>query len=176
MSRPATAGVNDAGTQEVSVDYPKGIVVAGTGHRFFKSDVQEIVQDWISNMLATIEPVKVVSGMAIGFDTWLAQEAVKQHIPLIAAIPFEGQHLKWPEKQRDQYRKLIRLAETRRVICPGDYEPWKFQRRNEWMVDNCSLLLAAWDGSGGGTANCVSYAKKVGRPVEFLPGLKPEAI
>ena len=33
------------------------------------------------------------------------------------------------------------------------------QKRNEWIVDNSLRLLALWDGSKGGTANCVTYAR-----------------
>ena len=32
----------------------------------------------------------------------------------------------------------------------------------------CDLVLAFWDGSSGGTGNCVRYAGKVGKPIENL--------
>ena len=35
------------------------------------------------------------------------------------------------------------------------------QIRNQWMVDNCELLIAVFDGTSGGTANCVNYAKSI---------------
>jgi len=44
---------------------------------------------------------------------------------------------------------------------PGAY-------RSEWMVQNCDLLVAYWDGSDGGTGNCVKYAKSVGRDVAIV--------
>lgn len=158
------------------VDYPTGRVVAGTGHRRFGADVSEIVQDWIENMLGTLQPRRVISGVALGFDTWLAEEALRQDIPLVCAVPFKGQPDRWPEPDRTRYRKLLRRADKVHIVCPGLYAPWKFQKRNEWMVNNCELLLAAWTGRLGGTANCVKYAEKVGRRIELLPGLKPEAI
>jgi uncharacterized phage-like protein YoqJ len=34
------------------------------------------------------------------------------------------------------------------------------QKRNEMMVDDCNLLLTLWDGSDGGTANCLGYARR----------------
>ncbi|WP_188052008.1 hypothetical protein [Azospirillum sp. Sh1] len=40
--------------------------------------------------------------------------------------------------------------------------------RNEWMVDHSDRLLALWDGSQGGTANCVRYARGLGRPIDNL--------
>ena len=33
------------------------------------------------------------------------------------------------------------------------------------MVDNCTHVLAMWDGSEGGTANCVKYAQAVNKPI-----------
>jgi uncharacterized phage-like protein YoqJ len=42
--------------------------------------------------------------------------------------------------------------------------PWVMQRRNEWMVDHCDILYAFWDGTSGGTANCVKYAAQIGKP------------
>ena len=33
--------------------------------------------------------------------------------------------------------------------------------RNEYMVDLADKIIAVWDGSNGGTANCVKYAEKV---------------
>lgn len=158
------------------IEYPTGIVVAGTGHRWFGgSDVVEIVQDWINNMLHTLQPRRVISGMAIGFDTYLAREALKQGIPLVAAVPFKGQEDKWPEHVRGDYRKLLNRAERVHIVC-ARYERGAYQQRNEWMVNNCDLLLAAWNGKPGGTANCVRYAQQVERRIELLPGLKPEAI
>ena len=39
------------------------------------------------------------------------------------------------------------------------------QARNEWMTDNCDLLLTLYDGSASGTGNCIRYADETGRDV-----------
>lgn len=49
----------------------------------------------------------------------------------------------------------------------GDYKRL-FQQRNQWMVDRADAVLAVWDGSPGGTANCVNYARKVGKPITII--------
>ncbi len=46
-----------------------------------------------------------------------------------------------------------------------------YQRRNEFMVDASDALAAFFDGSPGGTANCVRYARSVGRRVVIMGGL-----
>lgn len=159
------------------LEYPTGIVIAGTGHRYFGGpDIVEIVEDWLNNMLHTLKPRWVISGMAVGFDTYLAREAVRQSIPFTAAVPFAGQETRWPSGARAEYKRLLALADKIYYVSPGPYDPGKYQVRNEWMVNNCDLLLAAWNGKAGGTARCVAYAQKVGRRIELLPGMKPEAI
>lgn len=40
----------------------------------------------------------------------------------------------------------------------GKYYPTKMQKRNMYMVDNSDVVVSVWDGSNGGTGNCVSYA------------------
>ncbi len=39
------------------------------------------------------------------------------------------------------------------------------QVRNEYMVDRADLVLALWNGTPGGTGNCVRYARTRGVPV-----------
>jgi uncharacterized phage-like protein YoqJ len=39
------------------------------------------------------------------------------------------------------------------------------QKRNEYMVDNSDIVIAVWDGSKGGTYNCVKYAEKLGKKI-----------
>ena len=42
------------------------------------------------------------------------------------------------------------------------------QLRNEAMVNDCDLLLALWNGTSGGTANCIRYANSVKREIRNL--------
>jgi uncharacterized phage-like protein YoqJ len=114
--------------------------------------------------LADLKPTKAISGMALGVDQWAANICNKLKIPLIAAIPFEGQEKMWPEKSKKVYQSLLQKASEKIVVCEGGYSAYKMQLRNEWMVNHCDILLAVWDGSKGGTGNCVDYAmKKIGQ-------------
>ena len=36
----------------------------------------------------------------------------------------------------------------------------QMQLRNIWMVDRSQYIIGVWDGTEGGTANCIEYAKK----------------
>lgn len=42
------------------------------------------------------------------------------------------------------------------------------QKRNEWMVDNCDILIAVWDKSPGGTKNCVDYAESKKKQIIYI--------
>jgi uncharacterized phage-like protein YoqJ len=150
------------------------MIVAFTGHRsdefggWKDNQTHTAVRRAIREALERHKPEKVISGMALGVDTWAAEAAVDLRIPFIAAIPFEGQESVWPEPSQKRFRELLGLASETVVVCEGGYEAKKMQKRNEWMVDHCELLLAVWNGSPGGTANCVRYAEAVKKPIERL--------
>lgn len=108
---------------------------------------------------------EAISGMALGVDQWFAETCIVLGIPFTAAVPCDDQERLWPEESQRHYRELLAKAHHVRVVSPGPYAPWKMQARNEFMVNECDVLLAVWDGSSGGTANCVKYAEKVGKPV-----------
>lgn len=53
---------------------------------------------------------------------------------------------------------MVSRACEKLIACEGGYASWKMQKRNEWMVDRCDILVSVWDGTEGGTYNCVNYA------------------
>ena len=54
------------------------------------------------------------------------------------------------------------------VICP-EYTPDAYQKRNMWMVNRSSRLIAVWDGLPSGTKNTVDYAITKDVPVIRIP-------
>jgi uncharacterized phage-like protein YoqJ len=146
------------------------VIVAGTGHRPDKlggydyyNSKREWVRQEIRAALNYLKPEHGISGMALGFDQDLASVFIEMAIPFTAAIPFLGQEDAWPEHSRKFFDWLLERADDVVIVSPGAYAAWKMQVRNEWMVDRCDWLLACWDGTSGGTKNCVDYAKKVQR-------------
>ena len=144
-------------------------ILAATGHRpeqcggydnFLK------LVDYAIEIIPSYKPTKMISGMALGWDTAVAMACVELKIPFIAAVPFEGQDSIWPEKSRITFRELLREAETVHVVSPGGYEPWKFIERDKWMVDQSHKMLALWNGDEkGGTYQTVKYAQKIKREI-----------
>ena len=143
------------------------MIVSGTGHRPNKLGgygmpatvkLVNLARDWLEEN----KPSQVISGMALGWDYALAAAAFDLDIPFIAAVPFEGQEKMWPDESKRNYHTLLADASKVEYVCEPGYAPWKMQKRNEWMVDNSDLVLAVWNGTPGGTANCVRYAQQKG--------------
>jgi uncharacterized phage-like protein YoqJ len=158
------------------------MIVAFTGHRpnkfggystnnRIRARVVVAVTKWLEERMVATE-LHCLTGMAQGFDQWATYACLDLGIPYTAVIPFSGQESLWPPPSQKFYRYLVDNAKAVENLRPAGLAhcdaSFALQKRNEWMVDHCDLLLAAWDGSGGGTANCVKYAEKVGRPVERL--------
>ena len=92
------------------------------------------------------------------------------------AIPFSKQSCKWNydgikkyETQKSQADVCTYVDRLEKYKIKGYeeeiYYPAKMQKRNEYMVDNADIVIAVWDGSKGGTGNCVKYAEKLGKRV-----------
>ena len=104
----------------------------------------------------------VICGMANGVDLWAADEALDLALPVIAAKPWAGHG---PRKSDVAlYERVIREAVEVVDVDPAvNYPgPWVYQKRNEWMVDHATHVLAYYNGAPkGGTFNCLKYARKV---------------
>jgi uncharacterized phage-like protein YoqJ len=140
------------------------MILAATGHRpdklgGYSGSITAELQLLAHRHIVKLKPRAVLSGMALGWDQAVAAATLLAGIPLVAAIPFEGQEFQWPYLAQKAYRELLAQARYKHVVCDGGYAAWKMQKRNEWMVDKCNALLALWNGSPGGTANCIGYAE-----------------
>jgi uncharacterized phage-like protein YoqJ len=154
------------------------MIVAFTGHRPDKLGGYKLpnptylhVCQQIEKTLKELQPEKVISGMALGVDQWAANIAHRLGIPFIAAVPFLGQEKAWPAASQKTFNALIKLASEVVYVSEGGYAAYKMQVRNEWMVDRCDKLIAIWDGTPGGTGNCVKYAQSKNKEIFYIkPG------
>lgn len=149
-------------------------VIAGTGHRLgeklggYDDRIFKRLVGIAWDYLFTEQPDAVISGMALGWDQALATGAIDLGIPVTAYIPFIGQADAWPQRSIEKYWHLLEQCAAKKTVSLGGYSAEKMQIRNQAMVHDCTKIVALWDGSDGGTANCVRYAKKAGRPVTNL--------
>lgn len=170
MNKILIDGIYYNQTSDLELDNFPGkdkVVVAITGHRpnklggdyELKSPMIRAIEVRLHALVRLLKPDYMISGMALGIDTLWAQVAIYHNIPLIAAVPFKEQDIIWPDRSRSLYRELLKKAHmVVNVSGQLTYKSLHMQQRNEWMVDHCTKLIAVWDGSPGGTANCLNYA------------------
>lgn len=132
------------------------------------------MRDFLLSRLST-GPVVAITGMALGVDQLFGLVALElkakgYKVRIHAAMPCWNQGARW--KDRSFFEAILQGANVQTYVHDGPYVPWCMQRRNEFMVDACEELLAVWDGSPGGTGNCIRYAKKKGKPIFNLLGGK----
>lgn len=120
---------------------------------------------WLVKILQEQTPSQCISGMALGWDTVCAQTCFELGIPLIAAVPCDDQDRLWREKDKIIYKELLNSAAEVVVVSPGPYYAAKMQIRNCYIVNRSNKMLICWDGSKGGTYNCLSYAKIANKEV-----------
>ena len=113
-------------------------------------------------------------GMAQGTDLYFCQAVLDlrqthPEVTLEAAIPFTGQADRWPEADRRRRQALLDQCDLETVV-QHTYSPGCMNRRNRYMVDRSSLLIAIYDGiPQGGTLNTLAYAMRKGVRTVVLP-------
>ena len=114
-----------------------------------------------------------ICGMARGVDLY-ACEAVLQlrekyrDVTVEAAIPCPSQPEGWPEEEQRRWHDLVDRCDYETVV-QDHYDAGCMQRRNRYMVDHASLLIAVNDGLRGGTRSTIEYAFKRGVSVLDIP-------
>ena len=150
----------------------RNITVAFTGHRTYCGEAN---LDLRQTILRLCEEgfTRFLCGMAWGFDL-AAGEAVaeaKKHcseIELVAVVPYDGFGELFRGDDAEQYGRVMAAADEVVVVSEqgGDAA---FRRRNDYLVDNASIVVAWFDGvPRGGTAYTVRRARHSRLPVVNL--------
>ena len=159
-------------------------IIGATGHRpeglgSYSKDTGNKIIKLVINHLQNIEVDEVISGAAIGYDTYFTLAALSLKIPITLAIPFYNQPNKWNSFDKEIYSNIIKRAKAviyvdelvgTKYNIPslkvGEYYNVKMQLRNQYIVDNCTTLLALWNGeTKGGTYNCIKYAQSQNKEI-----------
>lgn len=140
-----------------------------TGHRSNKLDYSEceikpLLETAIDNAISD-GYVTFITGMAEGVDIWAAEIVLekKKHntaLHLICAIPHPGFEKRRSRYEKERYEYIIKNADYVITISDNYYRAC-YQKRNIWMVDHRSLVIAVFNGTASGTKNTVDYARKV---------------
>jgi uncharacterized phage-like protein YoqJ len=152
------------------------MILAVCGHRPVKlggyrvpNPIYTAVREGLRQKFLELSPSIVLSGMALGVDQWAAEICIEEGIPFDAIIPFDGFESRWPYPSKQQYHYLLGHARDRHIVTQTrEYRSGLLQIRNRWLVNHSERLVAVWNGSSGGTSNCVSYAQTRGKPITRL--------
>lgn len=157
-----------------------------TGHRpqslpwGFREDdprCQDLKKRLASEILRLIREEGVrhfISGMALGMDTWFAEQVLEYRdrggypITLECALPCGEQAARWNGPDRERYFALVQRSDKESLLqC--HYSADCFQKRNRYMVRQSDVVLAVWNGAPSGTGATVAYARELGRTVIQIP-------
>ena len=116
-----------------------------------------------------------ICGMARGCDFYFAEAVLdlrrrRPGVTLEAAIPCAGQSRRWSPAERRRWGELVAACDLETLIQER-YTPDCMFRRNCYMVDHSALVIAVYDGAGGGTRRTLEYA--IRRGVSFVD-IRPE--
>lgn len=140
-------------------------IAGGTGHRpprlgGYRLEVETRLHTVIGVALEARRPDLAITGLAQGFDQALAEVAYEMGIPYIGAIPCPDQDAPWPPSARRRYQRLVSLAAEVVVVSPV-YTRDCMAKRDRWIVDRATYLLALFDGDyESGTGITVRYAER----------------
>jgi uncharacterized phage-like protein YoqJ len=113
-----------------------------------------------------------LSGMADGVDRWAADiildlKSAYPDITLECAIPYILQYNEWTEWNRPHYHEIIKQCD-KTTYLQENYSDDCFIKRDHYMVDQSSYVIAIWSGVPSGTGDTVAYADECGTPVIYI--------
>ena len=112
-------------------------------------------------------------GMARGADFYFAEAvlALREDHPevtLEGARPCESQADGWPLADRLRYQHILDCCNYETLV-QHNYDRGCMMRRNRYLVDHASRIIALYDGEPkGGTAQTLAYAMKQGLETHIL--------
>ena len=144
-----------------------------TGHRPQKlnryaiPNIKLALLDRVKELREQHRDLELITGMALGVDTWFAEIAIKLDIPFNAALPFAGQDKCWKYEDRTKYQCILDKASSI-TICDSSFSKQAYLDRNTIMVGMADECIAVWDGTPSVTGHAVSIAQVKGLRVDII--------
>ena len=115
-----------------------------------------------------------ISGMARGGDLYFAEAVLELRekypdVLLECARPCESQSSRWPRTEQRRYDAILDQCNYETMV-QHTYDRNCMMRRNRYMVDHSSRIIALYDGvPKGGTAQTLAYALRKGLDTDIIP-------
>ena len=147
------------------------ITVAFTGHRTYDGSIDEAVENAVRRLYDRGFRV-FLTGMAAGFDLSAGEcvarlKAVLPGLQLHCVVPFAGHRSSMSGDAGRRYDRLLDVADEVTTLAIR-YDSRVYHRRNDFLVENSSAVIAYFDGRKGGTEYTVRRAVSMGLEVDNL--------
>lgn len=146
------------------------MIITITANRKLVPTDHDIIFQEMVELVTTPEIETIYFGGAIGGDTVALQSCldicVLDRPKLIVVVPNRLQDQ--PKSTHAISRKADEIIELGNNISVSD--GWAaYHKRNAYMVDRSSDVVAFWDGSANsGTSSCINYAKKLNKTIKIV--------
>lgn len=144
-----------------------------TGHRYedkteIEDEIKPLLKEAINNAINS-GYTEFITGMALGTDVWAAEIVLdkkksNKEIKLLCALPHLDFERKRKDNDKERYNEILKNADET-IVVNAHYFRGCYQKRNVWMVDRSSLVIAVFNGEKGGTKNTIDYASRKNRRI-----------
>ncbi|GII53265.1 hypothetical protein Pth03_16540 [Planotetraspora thailandica] len=144
-----------------------------TGHRLLPEQARICAMQEIRALLACQpKPVIGLSSLAEGSDRLFVEILLQAGGTLHAVLPFRGYENTFEGAAREAFDRLLADAQTVTTLDFAEPDDAAYDAAGRFVVDNCNLLVAVWDGKParglGGTADAVAYAYKRSKEIVVI--------
>lgn len=110
---------------------------------------------------------RVVSTLALGWETALAEAATSTGVPLTVLLPFQGVQGEWALFQRQRFGRLLEKAEAVETLYRGR-QGWMRLQAQHRAATRADVLLALWDEQDEAIRKLIGEARSAGAEVVNL--------
>lgn len=147
-------------------------ICAFTGHRKIENRHMAKINDLLLRAVeyAYGEGCRIfITGGALGFDTLAAQTVIRyklshHDVKLNIVIPCKNQSDMWSPSQISLYEYTLSNADEV-VYMTDEYEDGCMRLRNQYLADQCDLMIAYVSRPYSGAAQTVRMAERAGKKV-----------
>lgn len=131
--------------------------------RSIRKEIEEMLNNWVFD-----KDIHIYVGDDLGIDQLCAQIAISYNIPYTFCMPCKFRERYFPDVFKKKYMFYLNKA-FRRVFMTDKHDAYAMQEINNYICDECDMLVAVWDGhTKGRTKNCVDYAQALGKKVWII--------
>ena len=130
---------------------------------------KHFIEDFISQI--PIQKSLTVSGLALGIDTEVHLQSIKNNIPTVAVLA-HGFHTLYPSKNRKLSEKILEENGVLMTEFNTSQKPDRenFIQRNRVIAGISKATIVVETAFGGGSVSTVTFANSYNRDVYALPG------